>query len=153
MISEHPYRIESEGRVAYIQDFEVEATQADLDIDRLDENFEEAFARIWRGEAENDGFNRLVLLAGLSWRQVAMLRGYSKYLLQIGVPFSQAYVEATFTRYPLLVRLLVELFEARFDPSTGSESKSVIKQGMERFGAQLQALLANDAAALTAVQP
>jgi glutamate dehydrogenase len=153
VISEHPYRIESEGRVAYIQDFEVEATQADLDIDRLDENFEEAFARIWRGEAENDGFNRLVLLAGLSWRQVAMLRGYSKYLLQIGVPFSQAYVEATFTRYPLLVRLLVELFEARFDPSTGSESKATIKQGMERFGAQLQALLTNDAAALTAVQP
>ncbi|BCT93993.1 glutamate dehydrogenase [Lysobacter helvus] len=153
VISEHPYRIEADGRVAYIQDFEVEATQADLDIDRLDENFEEAFARIWRGEAENDGFNRLVLLAGLSWRQVAMLRGYSKYLLQIGVPFSQAYVEATFTRYPLLVRLLVELFEARFDPATGKESKAAIKQGMERFGAQLQALLANDAAALNAVQP
>src|SRR4249919_1597843 len=153
VISEHPYRIESNGDVAYIQDFEVEATQGEIDIDRLDENFEDAFARIWRGEAENDGFNRLVMLAGLSWRQVAMLRGYSKYLLQIGVPFSQAYVEATFTRYPLLVRLLVELFEARFDPSTGSESKAAIKQGMERFGAQLQALLVNDPAAFAAVQP
>ena len=54
VISEHPYRIESNGDVAYIQDFEVEATQGDIDIDRLDENFEEAFARIWRGEAEND---------------------------------------------------------------------------------------------------
>jgi glutamate dehydrogenase len=153
VISEHPYRIEYDGSVAYIQDFEVETSQADLDVDRLDENFEEAFARIWRGEAENDGFNRLVLLAGLSWRQVAMLRGYCKYLLQTGVPFSQSYVEATFSRYPLLVRLLVELFEARFDPCTGQESKAAIKQGMERFGAQLQALLANDPSALNAVQP
>jgi len=153
VLSEHPYRIESGNSIAYIQDFEVQATQADLDVDRIDENFEEAFARIWRGEAENDGFNRLVLAAGLSWRQVAMLRGYCKYLLQTGVPFSQAYVEATFARYPLLVRLLVELFEARFDPCTGIESKAAIRQGMERFGAQLQALLANDAATLAIVQP
>jgi ribosome recycling factor len=69
-----------------------------------------------------------VLQAGLSWRQVAMLRGYCKYILQTGVPFSQSYVEATFSRYPLLVRLLVELFEARFDPCTGVESKVAIKQ-------------------------
>jgi glutamate dehydrogenase len=153
VISEHPYRIESNGDVAYIQDFEVEATQGDIDIDRLDENFEDAFARIWRGEAENDGFNRSCDAGRPVWRQVAMLRGYCKYLLQTGVPFSQSYVEATFSRYPLLVRLLVELFEARFDPCTGSESKAAIKQGMERFGAQLQALLVNDPAAFAAVQP
>src|SRR3546814_1498004 len=51
------------------------------------------------------GFNRLVLGAGLTWRQVAMLRGYCKFLLQVGVPFSQSYVEETFSRYPLLARL------------------------------------------------
>ena len=79
--------------------------------------FRETFARVWHGDAENDGFNRLVLAAGLHWRQVAMLRGYCKYLLQTGVPFSQAYVEGTFARYPLLARLLVELFEARFGKS------------------------------------
>ena len=133
VISEHPYRVEAGDKVAYIQDFEVEAALVDLDVDRLDENFEETFAQIWRGEAENDGFNRLVLAAGLSWRQIAMLRAYCKYLLQVGVPFSQSYVEETLARYPLLARLLVELFEARFDPSTGSESKAEIKQGMERF--------------------
>jgi glutamate dehydrogenase len=83
---------------------------------------------VWRGDAENDGFNRLILAAGLSWRQVAMLRGYCKYLLQVGVPFSQSYMEATLARYPLLARLLVELFEARFDPRTGSESDAEIKR-------------------------
>ncbi len=78
--------------------------------------FEEAFAAIWRGDAESDGFNRLVLAAGLGWRQVAMLRGYCKYLQQTEVTFSQAYMEQTLARYPLVARLLVELFEARFEP-------------------------------------
>ena len=123
-----------------------------FDVDALDASFEEAFARIWRGDAENDGFNRLVLAAGLSWKQVAMLRAYCKYLLQTGVPFSQSYMEATLTRYPLLARLLVELFEARFDPATGKESAAEVKQGMERFGAQLKALAAGDEAALAALK-
>ncbi|RNF85332.1 NAD-glutamate dehydrogenase [Montanilutibacter psychrotolerans] len=155
VLSEHPHRVIVDGRTSYIQDFEVEITvgQDEIDISTLDQLFEQAFARIWRGDAENDGFNRLILGAGLSWRQVAMLRAYCKYLLQVGVPFSQAYVEGTFARYPLLARLLVELFEARFDPSTGSESKAEIKAGMERFRAQLAALAGGDAAALTALEP
>ena len=163
VISEHPYRIEvsdpdesagSAGKqVAYIQDFEVETARAEFDVDTVDESFEEAFAKVWRGEAENDGFNKLVIAAGLSWRQVAMLRGYNKYLQQVGVPFSQAYVEETFVRYPLLARLLVELFEARFDPSTGSESKASVKEGMEQFGKQLTTLAGGDTAALAVLKP
>ena len=153
VISEHPYRIVVDGKPTYIQDFEVETVNAGIDVATLDENFEQAFAQIWRGHAENDGFNRLILAAGLSWRQVAMLRAYCKYLLQVGVPFSQSYVEATFSHYPLLARLLVELFEARFDPSTGSESKADIKAGMERFTHQLESLAGGDAAVLTALKP
>ncbi|HEV8695604.1 MAG TPA: NAD-glutamate dehydrogenase, partial [Lysobacter sp.] len=153
VISEHPYRLAANGQVFYVQDFEVETTGVELDIDNLDENFEDAFAQIWRGNAENDGFNRLILGATLSWRQVAMLRGYFKYLLQVGVPFSQSYVEATFARYPLLARLLVEVFEAKFDPATGSESKVEIKSGMERFGKQLAALAGGDGAMMAAVLP
>ena len=152
VISEHPYRVDAADGLCFIQDFEVESLQGELDIDAIDENFEDAFARIWRGDAENDGFNRLVLAAGLSWKQVAMLRAYCKYLLQTGVPFSQSYMEATLTRYPLLARLLVELFEARFDPATGKESAAEVKQGMERFGAQLKALAAGDEAALAALK-
>ncbi|PRW95438.1 hypothetical protein C7A07_27185, partial [Pseudomonas fragi] len=72
---------------------------------------------------------------------------------QVGVPFSQAYVEQTFARYPLLARLMVELFEARFHPSTGSESKAEIKAGQERFRAQITALAGDDGAALAAIEP
>src|SRR5690606_16744460 len=148
VITEHPFRIEFPGRdgdqVAWIQDFEVESPRADLDVNGIDASFEEAFSRVWRGDAENDGFNRLILGAGLTWRQVAMLRAYGKYIQQVGVPFSQSYVEETFNRYPLLARLLVELFEARFDPRTGNESKAEVKRGQEALQQQLFGLAADE---------
>ncbi|AXK71860.1 NAD-glutamate dehydrogenase [Lysobacter sp. TY2-98] len=152
VIAEHPYRIEAAGKVFFIQDFEVEYPRA-LEVTEIDQDFEEAFAAIWRGQAENDGFNRLILAAGLSWRQVAMLRAYCKYLLQVGVTFSQAYMEQTLARYPLLARLLVELFEARFDPTTGKESKAEIRAGMQKFQSQLERLAGDDAALSAAVKP
>ena len=152
VISEHPYRLDVDGSPVYIQEFEVESTFGEIDVESLNRAFEEAFARIWRGDAEDDGFNRLVLGAGLEWRQVALLRGYCKFLLQTGVPFSQAYVEETLSRYPLLARLLVELFEARFDPCTGKESKAEIRQGQENITRQLRALAAGDEATLKSLQ-
>ena len=61
---------------------------------------ENAFAAAWRGEAEVDGFNELVLRAGLTWRQVVVLRAYAKYLRQAGTVFSQEYMESTFIAVP-----------------------------------------------------
>jgi glutamate dehydrogenase len=156
VISEHPYRIELPGaggmiEPVYIQDFEVEVVGREGDIESIDEQFEEAFLQVWRGRAENDGFNRLVLSAGLNWRQVAMLRGYSKYLQQVGVPFSQSYVEQTFFRHPLIARLVVELFETRFDPA--GEGKSPAQAAKQRLGAQLERLAGGNADAAKLLAP
>ena len=153
VISEHPYRIDGADGVAWIQDFEVETANRDIDVDSLDENFEEAFAQMWRGQAENDGFKRLILAANLSWRQVSVLRAYCK-LPAAG----RRAVLAELRRgnpgaLPALARLLVELFEARFDPSTGHESKAEIKAGAEGFRAQFAALAGGDAAVLAAIEP
>ena len=153
VIAEHPNRIEADGSTLFLQDFYVEATAGAIDVEARAQAFTEAFARIWQGDAENDGFNRLILGADLDWRQVAMLRGYCKYLLQVGVPFSQAYVEDTLNRYPLLARLLVEVFEARFDPATGRETRAQIEAGARLLGDQLQALSGDDEATRSVLQP
>ena len=150
VVTEHPYRIECDGAPLYIQDFEVETAAAGLDVGQVGPDFTEAFARTWSGDAENDGLNRLVLGASLTWRQVALLRGYARYLLQVGVPFSQSYVEETFVRYPLIARMLVELFEARFDPGAGGAD---VAAGAERLAAQLRGLSGNDDALRAALQP
>ena len=88
-----------------------------VDFARLQALFEEGFARIWAAELENDGFNRLILGAGLGWRQIVVLRAYCKYLRQTGIPFSQAYMEDTLGKHPAIAAALVELFETLFDPA------------------------------------
>jgi len=148
VVTEHPYRLDIDGTILFIQDFEVEAAVAGLDVAQVGVDFTEAFARTWRGDAENDGLNRLVLEASLDWRQVALLRGYARYLQQVGVPFSQSYVENTFSRNPLIARMLVELFEARFDPQAGAAAA-----GAERLATQLRALVGGDDAARAVLQP
>jgi glutamate dehydrogenase len=117
VLSEHPFQMDVQGTQIYIQEFAVYPPSGPpLDPDSVRDRFIPAFERLWRGQLESDGFNRLILSAGLDWRQVSMLRAYCKYLLQAEVPFSQAYMEETLFSYPTLARLLVELFEAKFDP-------------------------------------
>ena len=87
------------------------------DLDAAGEAFKGCFARVWSGEAEDDGFNRLALSPGLDWREIAMLRAYAKYLRQVRFSLSQPYMEDTLSRHPGLVGDLVRLFHARFDPA------------------------------------
>ena len=88
-------------------------------VDRRDERAE--LQRTFRASSpasiEVDGLNRLVLLAGLTGRQVEMLRAYSRYLRQIGFPFSQQYIEATLCRHAAISACSIGLFESRFDPT------------------------------------
>jgi glutamate dehydrogenase len=83
------------------------------------QQFQDAFAAVLAGDAENDGFNQLVLGAGLTWRQAMVLRAYAKYLRQAGGAFSQEYTVQTLRTNPEIVRLLVALFETRLDPAGG----------------------------------
>ena len=57
-----------------------------------------------------------MLGAGLTWRQATVLRAYAKYMRQGGTPFAQDYIEDALRNNVDITRLLVQLFEARFDP-------------------------------------
>ena len=84
--------------------------------ERLRDLFEGAVAAVWDGRAESDGFNRLVLAAQLTWRQVVVLRAVAKYLRQTRATYSQDYLEDALVSHPAIARDLVELWETRFDP-------------------------------------
>ncbi|WP_229071258.1 NAD-glutamate dehydrogenase [Actinoplanes sp. DH11] len=114
---ERPYEIRRDDGVIYLYDFGLLPPEGHRELSEVRPHVENAFAAAWRGEAEVDGFNELVLRAGLTWRQVVVLRAYAKYLRQTGNVFSQRYVESTFTAYPEIAGLLVQLFDARFSPS------------------------------------
>ncbi|BEL11640.1 NAD-glutamate dehydrogenase [Actinoplanes sichuanensis] len=114
---ERPYEIRRPDGVIYLYDFGLLPPAGHRELAEVRPQVENAFAAAWRGEAEVDGFNELVLLAGLTWRQVVVLRAYAKYLRQTGNVFSERYLESTFTQYPEIAGLLVKLFEIRFSPS------------------------------------
>ena len=131
VIDERPSEIERQGGSnVWIHDFGLAYAGAEeLDIDTLRPLFHDAFLRAWRGEIESDDFNRLTLLAGLTWREITVLRAYAKHMKQASFTFSQAYMEQTLAAYPRLARQLIDLFALRFDPARAD--------ARERHGATL----------------
>jgi len=126
VVEERPYELHPPGQgPVWIHDFGVTYTgEGDVDLSRVRDVFQDAFAAILRGEAESDGFNRLVLRARLTWRQIVVLRAYCKYLRQTRLAFSQKYMEQALANNPQIARWLVELFESRFDPAQSDSAES-----------------------------
>ena len=117
-----PESIDPEGFI--IHDFGLETRNGkSVDVKAIRENFHEAFRKTWLGEVESDGFNGLIISSGLSWRQVVILRAYCKYLRQINITFSQAYMEQTLFNNPRLSKMLVELFLETFNPQVQNNRK------------------------------
>ncbi|GAB6052631.1 NAD-glutamate dehydrogenase [Magnetospira thiophila] len=115
-----------------------------IDLGAIRENFEEALQKVWSGETESDGFNALVLSAGLDWREVAVLRGYCKYLRQTAIPFSQIYMEQTLSRNAHLARQIVQLFLARFDPARTKQRDNIVSALRNDLLASLEAVSSAD---------
>jgi glutamate dehydrogenase len=94
-------------------------SDSEHDFGSLRAALEACFVMVMSGQAENDGFNQLVLAAGLPWRDIAMLRTFARYLRQIRVPYSQDYLWATLTRHAAIAAKIATLFHIRFDPRVG----------------------------------
>ena len=128
-IEEQPFSVQPRGcfRV-WIHDFGlVHRSGAAIDLPAIAEPLREAAARVWLREMEDDGFNRLVVNPGLSWRQVVVLRAYAKFLRQAQIPFSEAYMQDTLANNPALARNIIDLFEALFDPTRAGNDPQMIE--------------------------
>ncbi len=119
-LEERPYQLVIEGHECFVYDIGVRVPPGVAIDDRRHAKVRSTFEGLLSGDVEPDGFNRLVLFAGLSAAQANLLRCYAKYASQIGFTFSQGYIQDTMARLPQLATLLVELFEARFDPDLDS---------------------------------
>ncbi len=126
VVDERPYQVQAKGRDSmWIYDFALEHERADLDFTTAAVLVEEAFAGVWADDLDDDGFNRLVLSAGLSAADVAVLRAYSRYLQQVRFSYSPVFVEQTLADHPAVVRLLLEFFVAKFDPNGSGETAEI----------------------------
>ncbi len=122
VVDEQPYAItRSDGAELHVYDFGLRVADAaiweSLPHEELRDLFEGAVLAVWDGQAESDGLNQLILGARLTWRQVVVLRAVARYLRQARTLFSPSYVEGALVSNPQTARDLVELFEAKFDPT------------------------------------
>jgi len=132
VLGERPYDIQrTDGKTVWVHEFNLLYRMADqIEVNNVSEAFQEAFSRIWFGDAESDSFNRLILGANLGWRQIALLRAYAHYMKQIQFNFSSEYIGDTLCNHLDLTRDIVELFAVRFDPSFADEKQREHQQEM-----------------------
>ena len=119
--------------------YTLEYANSELDIEAIKTNLEQALSQVWRGNIENDGYNKLLLSANITIRQIVILRAYGKYLRQLGLGYSEEYFQQALTNYPKIVHALVHLFETRFSltalgiderNTATSEIKAVLLQAL-----------------------
>jgi glutamate dehydrogenase len=110
--------------------------------------FEAAFVAIWTGRAESDGFNRLVLELGIGWREAALIRALARYRQQSGLDPSQGVQEQALADHPGVARLVLDLFQTKFDPAVVADlpaRKEQAKAVEAKIGEALQAVESLDA--------
>jgi glutamate dehydrogenase len=148
VIDERTYvveRDETAGGTVWLHDMTL--ARADgrvIEAEVLDARLEAAMMAVLQGRAENDGFNALVLNAGMPWRDVTLVRTLARYLRQAAIPYSQDYLWQTANRHAQITRDLVALFHARFDPrendGTREEKENEIRTRIETALGEVQSL-------------
>ena len=119
VVTERPYGISArDGNIYWVQEFTlIYCLSHDIAMDEVKVDFEDAFARIWFGEAESDSFNRLLIGTRLNWREIALLRAFARYLRQVRFPYSVEYIAETMANHLHITADIVEFFITRFSPA------------------------------------
>jgi glutamate dehydrogenase len=122
VLAEEPYDVHplAPAETVRIRDFSLDAERMQDDLQPIKQKFQETFVRVWNREAENDGFNRLVIAAEMEWHEVVVVRAYSRYIRQIGVNISEQLIQQTLASHADVARLLIQLFTTHFDPALGA---------------------------------
>jgi glutamate dehydrogenase len=132
VVAERTYEIRPgtpPGTHVWMHDMSLEsADRAPIDIDAQQTALEACFLMVMRGIAENDGYNALVLGAGLQWRDIVLIRSISRFLRQVRLPFSQDYMWSTLRAHPQIASQIVALFHARFDPRAEADIARRVRQ-------------------------
>jgi glutamate dehydrogenase len=147
VLDERPFELRRpDGRDCYIYEFGLSLAEG-MTVDEqtttdVEQRFTDAFAQIWRGDAEVDDFNELVFRCGLTWRAAGMLRAYARYLRQCGSSYSTDHVASVLGANPEITKGLVELFAASFDPQSADEDRR--STVLERLAKAVGAIISLD---------
>jgi glutamate dehydrogenase len=130
---------------AWISDFTVtNVRNVTINTQTIDALLQDIFTEIRFGNCENDGLNKLVLGAELSWHEITILRAYTKYLHQIGFRYNQAYIEVTLANYASIAGDLITLFKLLHDPTQKSSEANQAPLLEEKIVKRLESVTSLD---------
>ncbi len=133
VIEEFPFDLDDGA--AWIHDFLLATDAATtVDLAALRDRLEPALTAVLLGVQENDGFNALVVAAGLDAEAANWLRAYFRYLRQTGVAYGLMTVVDALRRYPEVTRALIALFRDRFAAGNAGDP-AVIDAGLAAVSA------------------
>ena len=119
---EDGFKISPDGKPLWVHEFVLRDEAGEhLVFADVKQAFEAAFVAIWTGRAESDGFNRLVLELGIGWREAALIRALARYRQQSGLDPSQGVQEQALADHPGVARLILDLFQTKFDPAVRAD--------------------------------
>ena len=138
VLDEHPYRIarDADTPALWLHDIGLQMAP-DTDFSAVRARFELLFAQAWKGEVESDDLNKLLLSTTLGAREITVLRAYTRYFKQLGLPFGQSYIEAALNNNATIAQEICALFAARFDPSFAGDRDQERALRRERIEALL----------------
>ncbi|ONF95048.1 NAD-glutamate dehydrogenase [Sphingomonas jeddahensis] len=113
VIGELPTRLRDDSD-SFVHDFIVQPQGDVANIDR--DVLENAITAVLKGAAENDSFNRLMLVAGLTPSAVLLYRAWFRYLRQAGLTYGLSTVADALGRAPALAKALIDRFTLAHDP-------------------------------------
>ncbi|MAL08179.1 MAG: glutamate dehydrogenase [Maricaulis sp.] len=144
VLQESGYEVER-GRgsepIAFVHDFEMRFDGGSgRSWDEFAPAFEDALLAILHNRTENDGFNRLILQLGVSWREAAFLRTCARYRQQTGLDPSQAIQEEALAANPDIAQGLLDLARTKFDPALDID-REARRQAAEKTSEDLRTRL------------
>lgn len=133
VIKETPYELtRREGAIISIQDFVLKySLSSEIKLEKVKQKFQEAFSKVWFGEAESDDLNKLLLATQLDWREIAMLRAYTRYMKQIQFGYTIEFIAQALANNFEIACQIVRFFSARFSPQenvTDSQAAELLRE-------------------------
>lgn len=97
----------------------------DIDFQHLKHNVQEALNKIRVGLMKSDSLSKLLALCGFRWIKIKLLRSLTRYLHQTGFSYGKGYVQQTLIKHYKYTKMLVEFFDARFNPKSASKENAM----------------------------
>ncbi|WP_262964549.1 NAD-glutamate dehydrogenase [Methylobacter psychrophilus] len=134
------FTITTGSTTQFIRSFTIKtATNQCLSLSVVNQQLLATIQVILAGKSENDALNKLLVLTGMDWQEIDVLRAYRNYYLQLGHQTSKATVHHALINNPQLALCLFDYFEARFRPNPAWDDP-VLREEQALFPLRLQLL-------------